>query len=327
MLRKEALEDAERKRKEAAEPPKIRDEVKEAADHPKIRDEVKEAAGHPKIREEDLQGGEEDERDVHGTRVVPDVEYEPTEPGDDPKDDEIPAEEKAQIQVHRLAIPLPDKRGITILNALVDIYLQLRHEGMNITQVHSDLGGEFVGARLDKWCRERCILHSTTAGVEPQSNGRAERAVQAMKTETKKILRAAEVGLEYWPIAVRYLNEVWRRQRIKTKGVIPPFMAKVLIRKRYWRTQDLEPNNEEAHYLTPSWLSHGHWVLRSDGTQALTRSVITNTTEPVTEDVWIALEDSLTPLDMRRRIRGKMMVRKLEEHEDERREEKERGKG
>jgi hypothetical protein len=107
------------------------------------------------------------------------------------------------------------------------------------------------------------------------------------------------------------------------KEAIPPFMAKVLIRRRYWRTQDLEPNNEEAIYLTPSWLSHRHWVMRADGPHTLTRAVITNTVEPVSEDVWLALEDAFTPLDLRRRIRGKVMFRKMEdEDEDKDREEK-----
>jgi hypothetical protein len=49
----------------------------------------------------------------------------------------------------------------------------------------------------------------------------------------------------------------------------------------------------------------------------LTRAVITNTVEPVTEDTWIALEDNLTPLDLRRRIRGKAMIRKVQEEKDE----------
>ena len=102
------------------------------------------------------------------------------------------------------------------------------------------------------------------------------------------------------------------------KEPVPPFMSKVLIRKRYWRTLDLEPNNEEAHYLTPSWLSHGHWVLRSDGSHSLTRAVITNTVEPISEDVWLALEDAFTPLELRRRIRGKMMIRKLDKEEEQR---------
>ena len=168
------------------------------------------------------------------TRVAPDVEYEPTEPGEDPFPQvpapDVPEEQQAQIQVHRLAFPLPDKRGITILNALIDAYLTLRSEGMFVNQLHSDLGGEFTGAYIEKWCKERCILTTTTPGVSPQTNGRAERAVQAMKTETKKILRGAQVGIEWWPIAVRYLNEVWKRNRTEAIGAIPPFMSKVLIR-------------------------------------------------------------------------------------------------
>ena len=86
------------------------------------------------------------------TRVAPDVEYEPTEPGEDPFPQvpapDVPEEQQAQIQVHRLAFPLPDKRGITVLNALIDAYLTLRSEGMFVNQLHSDLGGEFTGAYI-----------------------------------------------------------------------------------------------------------------------------------------------------------------------------------
>ena len=316
LLRREQEEQKQKrqKEKEAAEPPGTEEPLKEAAEPPGVEEPLKEAAD-PQKKDDDEKEGD------YMTRVAPDVEYEPTEPGEDPFPQvpapDVPEEQQAQIQVHRLAFPLPDKRGITILNALIDAYLTLRSEGMFVNQLHSDLGGEFTGAYIEKWCKERCILTTTTPGVSPQTNGRAERAVQAMKTETKKILRGAQVGIEWWPIAVRYLNEVWKRNRTEAIGAIPPFMSKVLIRRRYWRTKDMEPNNEEVHYLAPSWRNYGHWVLRSDNTQTLTRAVITNTVEPVTEDTWIALEDNLTPLDLRRRIRGKAMIRKVQEEKDE----------
>jgi hypothetical protein len=35
--------------------------------------------------------------------------------------------------------------------------------------------------------------------------------------------------------------------------------------------------------------------MRPDNTHALTRAVIANTVEPIAEDVWLALEDAITP--------------------------------
>lgn len=126
-------------------------------------EELSKKKGQEDQKEDEAQRKEEEDG-IPGTRIVLDVEYEPTEPDEDfPGEDEIQEEEKAQIEVHRLALPLPDKRGITTLNALIDMYLALRSEGMHVQQVHSDLGGEFVGARLEKWCKERCILHSTNS--------------------------------------------------------------------------------------------------------------------------------------------------------------------
>ena len=42
-------------------------------------------------------------------------------------------------------------------------------------------------------------------------------------------------------------------------------MSEVLIRRRFWRTKELEPTQERAKYLGPSFVHHGHWVEREDG--------------------------------------------------------------
>jgi hypothetical protein len=65
--------------------------------------------------------------------------------------------------------------------------------------------------------------------------------------------------------------------------------------------------------------------MKEDGAKALTRAVITNTKEPITDEIWVALEDALTPLDARQRIRGKSLVQRLKvEEEDDQHEEKQR---
>lgn len=81
----------------------------------------------------------------------------------------------------------------------------------------------------------------------------------------------------------------------------PPFMTRVVVRRRYWKTKEMEPVDERVRY-------HGHWIIREDETIALTRAVITNTKETVADEVRVALEDALTPMDERKRLRGKQAV-------------------
>ena len=268
------------------------------------------------VDEDEGEEEEEEERIEEKEDLLHEEGKDSKEEVEDEKDEEEERKD-AQIRVHRMAIPLPSKHGDDILRGVADLYLMLRSEGMYVRQLHSDLGREFKGQGLAKWCMERGVLQTFTPGADPQGNGRAEKAVQAMKIEVRKMLRAAEVTAEFWPLAVRHLNEVWRKRRIGEKEAIPPFMSKVIVKKRYWKAKDFEPKNEMVRYIAPSWLFHGHWILRDDGSRALTRAVITRTQEPITDEVWIALEDALNPLDARQRIRGKSLVQRLKVSEEE----------
>ena len=88
-------------------------------------------------------------------------------------------------------------------------------------------------------------------------------------------------------------------------------LAPVLIRKRFWRTRELLPTQERALYLGPSWVYHGHWVEREDGSFSLTRMVMHSLVEPPKDEDWIGLEDELAPTEVRRRIRGKVSLNHL----------------
>jgi hypothetical protein len=154
-----------------------------------------------------------------------DAPYSPSVASKPEEQDEELERQDAQVKVHRMAIPLPSKSGDDLLRGVSDLYLMLRSEGMYVRQIHSDLGGEFNEQRLAKWCVERGALQTFTSGADPQGNGCAERAVQAMKMEVRRMLRGAEVGAEFWPLAVRHL---WRYNRMGIKDVVTPFMAKVI---------------------------------------------------------------------------------------------------
>ena len=111
-------------------------------------------------------------------------------------------------------------------------------------------------------------------------------------------------------VARSNVNERWRMQRLKRKDEFPPFLSEVLMKKRWWQAGDLDPTHE-VRYLCPSCADHGHWVIREDGTKALTRSVIRGTTQPVTKEVWYGLMEEMDPVEVRRRLRGKTPMRKM----------------
>eukprot|EP00435_Cladocopium_sp_Y103_P055597 s1075_g18.t1 len=87
---------------------------------------------------------------------------------------------------------------------------------------------------------------------------------------------------------------------------------------------------EEVQYLCPSSEDHGHWVKKADEAPRVTRCIMSTTTEPVDERSWIALEREWTDAwTLRKRLRGKTTVRKLdasmdpqEQKEEERQKEK-----
>ena len=80
------------------------------------------------------------------------------------------------------------------------------------------------------------------------------------------MLHGAGAGPEWWPLALRNVNERLRMQRIGKEEDFPPFLSDVLIKKRLWRSRELEPTHEKVKYISPSWLDHGHWVWREDDT-------------------------------------------------------------
>ena len=157
-----------------------------------------------------------------------------------------------------------------------------------------------MSTKITRWCQVRDIHRTFTPGSDPKSNGRAERAVQEVKNRVRTMLLEAKATVDWWPIVVRNLNERWRAQRAKKSDNFPPFLSEVLMKKRWWHTREeaagqLAPVMERVKYLSPSWVNHGHWVMREDGSKVLTRSVITHTVEPIPEGCGSVWRTSWTP--------------------------------
>ena len=139
----------------------------------------------------------------------------------------------------------------------------------------------------------------------------------------RRMLKAANLGTDYWPVAARHLNEMLKNEAVGPKNKWPQFYDEVWVRKRRWNLTEMGPTQEKVRYLASSCLCRGHWIEKEGGKRALTRMVLQGLKE-VPDDAHLraAREDEISPLEVRRRIRGEATVRslqieKLEEDENE----------
>ena len=91
------------------------------------------------------------------------------------------------------AEPLTGRSSAEVLPALEKIVNQanLIFKANVVSQVvyrmHSDKAPELAGPRAKEWGRSRGIVVTSTAGYDPNSNGRAERAIGLLKERTRHV--------------------------------------------------------------------------------------------------------------------------------------------
>ena len=273
--------------------------------------------------------GQDDPDDQIEQDEVPAEEVEEREDGEEGQEDEEQGEKKEEprLVTFRLAIPMPSKDQKMVLSTIQQMYIQLRVMGYHVARLHTDLGGEFRGRSLTQWCRSRDIHRTTTAGVSSQSNGRAERAIQTVKGQIRRLLGMAGLPASRWPQACHYVHERERRRMAdKELNDVPPFGHELLVKRRFWKTKELEGTHEVVKYLAPRPDAHGHLVLRQDGRTAIAPYFITKTKEPEPSQwTWLAITKAMDeeedPHEVRRRIRGKVTAKSMKKDEYEEMEE------
>ena len=142
-------------------------------------------------------------------------EEEPRNPEDEGH--EFPEQEDFEIEVYRMAIPIESKSGPSVMDGIIQIYLQLMTDGFPIRQLHTDRAREFMAKDLERWCKNRCIYKTTTSGDAHQQNGRAERAVQAVKARIRTLLFPE--GLGHRKMAISVLECTPRRKKEDDQGL------------------------------------------------------------------------------------------------------------
>ena len=218
-----------------------------------------------------------------------------------------------QIEVLYVGTPTTGKSTESVMSGVIELYLQLRVDGFPVHTIHTDRGREFTNQRLRTWMRSRTIVQSTTGGEDPQANGRVERAVGETKRRLRRLLHGAGFDACWWPMGLRYLMETERIRRKGESTKVPAFGEKILVRKRIWNREQLEPTHEVGRYLTPTLEYHGHCILRENGRWGVAPYVIKNIQQPPppTEQMWLALAEEAERDEMqeRRRIRQKRPIR------------------
>ena len=208
-----------------------------------------------------------------------------------------------------MALPLRSKKAREVTRVAMEMVLKLRMDGCHVTRTHSDRGHEFLRS-FETWMKSRGILLTRTAGDDPKSNGRAEVTVKSVKNQLRRILLHAEVESSWWPWALRYLNEIYRCQRLDKTPEFPRFLQDVLVRRRRWKKQAFEPTVEVAKYLGPAPEDNGHWIKVGNEAPRVTRCFMQKALERPEEGVWLAVaREALDALTKRRRLREKTTVR------------------
>lgn len=279
-------------------------------DTPEMNEDVPEDA--PEIeamKNEDVGGQEEipeevDEEDKDLEEPPPkEVEESPPKKEEDcDEGSQGRLEEETEVRVFRMGLPMVTKTSREVTATAMDFILKLKLDGYHVARVHTDQGHEFQG-HFRRWARSRGIIITKTPGDDPRSNGRVECAVRVLKTMVRRALRHANAPAKMWPWALRHVNEVCRCVRLASPPEFPPFLEPVRVRKRTWKKDGLEPNVGKVAYLCPSTEDHGHWIQKNDEAPRLTKSWMRRTVEPVSDEVWIAVEkEMLDALSARRRL-------------------------
>jgi transposase InsO family protein len=93
-----------------------------------------------------------------------------------------------------------------------DMSALLNDRNIKIARLHSDNGGEFVGAKFKSYCSGKAILLTTSGPECPEQNGLAERSNRTVVEMARCLRVQSGLGKELWAeacyTAVHILNRV-----------------------------------------------------------------------------------------------------------------------
>ena len=201
-----------------------------------------------------------------------------------------------------IGTPLRSKRGKEVFGAVQVLLNKLEAHSFPVHRYHADRAQKLKSKALVAWLRDRGI-HATWTPGDSLAGNKAELAVQQLKQSSRKLLAVAEIGPEFWPLAVLHASNRHWVEMCSSLGIkqphLLPFGLRIHARQRtktgylsHWRSRTVD-----ALYLgqaphTPG----GHLALVGEGADA--RVLLTNT-------VYLVGPGAVRDARPRYRIKGK----------------------
>ena len=131
-------------------------------------------------------------------------------------------QEPLSVKHVTLSFPMASRKAPEVIHALNTLLTKYQHMGIHVDRLHSDKARELVESKqVQRWCAARSILHTTTGGDNPASNGHTESEVHQPKRRTRFYLRQACLDPGRWPLALRYATEERLRQHHRSQTLFP----------------------------------------------------------------------------------------------------------
>ena len=145
------------------------------------------------VEEEQEEEEEEDCKKVRAAKVKEEYPWETTR-----------CEYEAPSDFARLVfcVPLHSNNSAHVMEALQQVYIELRSLNLPVLRFHTDRGREFCNSGVRAWFHHRGVRTTTREADAPQQNGAAEQAVRWLKARARTLLRQAGAGSELWPCAM-----------------------------------------------------------------------------------------------------------------------------
>ena len=201
---------------------------------------------------------------------------------------------KTKVEVDNLSqsIPLRSRSTKDVIHATALLYTRLKSLQIPVSRVHTDRAKEFLSKEFRQWTLSRDLRQSTTAGDEPQTNGRVECELGIIRGEARSILKSSRLPTTYWPLAIRAASESRFRSQLRGLGVPVaqplPFGLKAYAHQKRWhRTSDWQSPKQLVTLLGPAadmtMTSGGYYAELPNGRCILTTAVIVPTSSKSTQ--------------------------------------------
>ena len=119
-----------------------------------------------------------------------------------------------------------------------------------VYRIHGDRASELTGEIVTDYFEERGIRVTETAGYEPTANGRAESAINVIKTKARVMLMSlGPAGRTLWPAAVQHACWCTRRGTKGRTTLVPAFGEVITAKIKNTPHDAFAPRGRDVKFL------------------------------------------------------------------------------